>query len=80
MFTETAECNTPLSEPFRIKLTELHVIRYEIHATENQTTVTYCHVYARQKWRVLVRMIGFISTLVTTSFNYTQTQAIQCYH
>jgi hypothetical protein len=28
--------------------------------------------YMRQKWQVLVRMIGFISTLVTTSLNYSQ--------
>jgi hypothetical protein len=35
----------------------------------------YCHVYAWRKWRVLVRMIGFIGTLVTVSLNHIQIQS-----
>jgi hypothetical protein len=36
--------------------------------------------YARRKWRVLVRTIGFISTLVTTSLNYSQYGVIADLH
>jgi hypothetical protein len=36
--------------------------------------------YARWKWWVLVRMIGFISTLVTTSLNYSQYSDIADLH
>jgi hypothetical protein len=32
------------------------------------------------KWRVLVRMIGFISILVTSSLNYSQYSAIADLH
>jgi hypothetical protein len=36
--------------------------------------------YARRKWRVLVRMIGFISTLVTISLNHIFYSAIADLH
>jgi hypothetical protein len=36
--------------------------------------------YAWRKWRVLVRMIGFIGTLVTTSLNYNWYSAIAILH
>jgi hypothetical protein len=38
-------------------------------------TVT-CRVVLVTKWRVLIRMIGFISSFVTHSFNYTQITAL----
>jgi hypothetical protein len=36
--------------------------------------------YARRKWRDLVRMIGFISTLVTTPLNYSEYSDISDLH
>jgi hypothetical protein len=36
--------------------------------------------YARRKWRVLVRMIGFISILITASLNYSQYSDIADLH
>jgi hypothetical protein len=49
--------------------------------SKNLLIYTLPHVgwYMHKEWRVLVRMIGFISTLVTISLNHIYIQAIQRY-
>jgi hypothetical protein len=43
-----------------------------MRSDETEQNLSRVGGYAWRKWRVLVRMIGFISTLITHSFNCTQ--------
>jgi hypothetical protein len=52
----------------------MYLSSYTIVCKRTSNYIVMCRWYTRRKWEVLVRMIGFISTLVTISLNHIQIQ------
>jgi hypothetical protein len=55
------------------------VFVYSGHHCQSSWNIVTCRVVRVTKWRVLVPMIGFIGTLVTTVLSHIQIQTIQSY-